>query len=229
STSPRRRQGAGPCSARDGRSERRDRLRRGADCRALGLQGRPRYRGHSSRAAAGRRRRSAVLDAGGGLRAPGGARPEGRRSEWLHRRRPNRARLWRGTEPSWLGLVPLGGAAEPAFPRRLVVALGASADDDLLWLAALEEDDRRDREDVVAGLRLQVLVHVHLEKPDALAVLLGEVVDDRADNAARPAPGRPKVDHHGLLRIEDFGLKVGVGDVAHHAPTIAMTTDDSGR
>ena len=31
------------------------------------------------------------------------------------------------------------------------------------------------------------------------------------------------------VQSEDFGLKVGVGDFADHAPTIAGTTDDSGR
>ena len=93
--SPRGGTGAGPRRARAGRPERRDRLGRGADRRALGLQGRPRSRGDSPRAADRRSRRPPVLDARRGLRAFGCARPGGCGGERLHRRRPRRGRLRR--------------------------------------------------------------------------------------------------------------------------------------
>ncbi len=163
------------------------------------------------------------------------ARGRGRRSD--SRRRPLRGGLGRRARGARrLGLVqerltkrsgvppstPRPPRREPALPRGLVVAARAGADDDLACLAAFEEDHRRDREDVVARLRGRVLVDVQLHEPDAL-VLVGHVREDRADDTARAAPGRPEVDDHRALRLEDLVLEIGVSDLGElgHAATIA--------
>ena len=99
-------QSAGPRRARAGRPERRDRLGRGADRRALGLQGRPRSRGDPPRAADRRSRRPPFLGARRGLRAFGCARSGGCGRKRLHRRRPRRGRLRRRARLARLGLVP---------------------------------------------------------------------------------------------------------------------------
>ena len=119
----------------------------------IGLQGRPRSRGDSTRTADRRSRRPRFLGARRGLRAFGCARLRRMPTRAVStRRRPHRGRLRRRARLARLGLVPgLGSFAEPAFPGRLVVALGARTDHDLLRLPALEEDDRGDREQRCSG------------------------------------------------------------------------------
>src|SRR5438067_1761284 len=56
-------------------------------------------------------------------------------------------------------------------------------------------------------------VRVHIELGDAHVVLLrGDLLEDRSDHAARPAPGRPEVDQDGRARLEDLLLECAVGD-----------------
>src|SRR5919204_6918062 len=95
------------------------------------------------------------------------------------------------------------GALEPRRERALVVRPRPRADERLAGLAALEEDDARDREDVVARGRRGVLVDVQLRELDATPVLGRKLLEHRMDGAARAAPRRPEVDDDGLLRSED--------------------------
>src|SRR5205085_10332062 len=92
---------------------------------------------------------------------------------------------------------------------------GPCADERLARLAALEEDDARDREDVVARRRGRVLVDVQLRELDAARVLLGELLHDRMDSSARSAPRGPEVDDDRRRRAEDVLLERRVGDVLH--------------
>ena len=53
-----------------------------------------------------------------------------------------------------------------------------------------------------------------------VVALGGDLLEDRGDHPARPAPGGPEVDEHGLVGLEDLGLEAGVGDfveIAGHA------------
>src|SRR4029079_11572482 len=47
--------------------------------------------------------------------------------------------------------------------------------------------------------------------------LAGDLLQDRCDHAARPAPGRPEVDEDGVLGLEDVSLEARVGDVGQGA------------
>jgi len=46
-----------------------------------------------------------------------------------------------------------------------------------------------------------------------VVALGGHLLEDRVDDAAGPAPGRPEIDQHGPVRVEDLGLEGGVGYV----------------
>src|SRR5690606_6825285 len=78
--------------------------------------------------------------------------------------------------------------------------------------AVLEEDERRDRADPVLHGHLGVVVHVELADPGLPVVLAGDLLDGRRDDAAGPAPGGPEVHEDGLVALEHFLLKVGVGE-----------------
>src|SRR5664279_4124486 len=68
------------------------------------------------------------------------------------------------------------------------------ADDRRARLAAFEERHRRDREHLVPRCDLGVLVDVELRERDAAGRALGELVEERLDRVAGPAPRRPEVD-----------------------------------
>ena len=55
-----------------------------------------------------------------------------------------------------------------------------------------------------------------------VVALGGDLLEDRGDDAARTAPGRPEVDEHGRVGLDDLGLEVGVGDVVD-VPAIARS------
>src|SRR6185312_5641833 len=118
-------------------------------------------------------------------------------------RPPRRWRRGPGEADRW-------GAALRGAELRLELALEAllrvGADDLLGHLAVLEEDHRRDREDLVVGGRL--LVGVDVELDDAQVVALGgDLLEHWGDDAARTAPSRPEVDEHGLVGLEHLGLR----------------------
>src|SRR5215207_8714744 len=79
---------------------------------------------------------------------------------------------------------------EPLLRHRALDALGD--------LAVAEEQERRDRHDLVLRRRLDVLVGVELDDLE-LGPLTGDLLDDRADHPAWTAPGRPEVDQDGLV------------------------------
>ena len=58
----------------------------------------------------------------------------------------------------------------------------------------------------------RVLVHVDLDHLEPAGVLLGQLLEDRADEPARPAPRRPEVHHHrrGCLGLDVEGRVGGV-------------------
>src|SRR5215207_9918436 len=72
----------------------------------------------------------------------------------------------------------------------LELALRVGADDLLGDRAVLEEDQRRDREDLVGHRGLLVLVDVELDDLQRLALLAGDLLEYRSDHAARSTPRR---------------------------------------
>ena len=77
------------------------------------------------------------------------------------------------------------------------------ADDAHRLLAGLEERDRRDAHDLERLRHARVRVDVDLHDVDRAVVLLGELLHLGRDHLARPAPGRPEVDHDRLVVVED--------------------------
>ena len=72
-----------------------------------------------------------------------------------------------------------------------------TADDLIHQLSALEEQDGGNGADAVLGGDRRIGVHIHLPDLETLGlVLLGQLLHDGGDHAARPAPRRPEV-HHG--------------------------------
>src|SRR4051812_3324596 len=92
---------------------------------------------------------------------------------------------------------------------------GARADHGLLRLAVREQDRGRDRQDAVPRGGLDVLVDVQLREGDAVTVVAFELVQDRLDGAAGPAPGRPEVDDDGAARRDDLALERVVAQLVH--------------
>ncbi len=75
---------------------------------------------------------------------------------------------------------------------------------------------------LAGGVRVGVDVHLHdLE----VVAISGDLLEDRGDDPARPAPGGPEVDEHGLVGLEDLGLETGVGDffeIAGHLRSLLL-------
>src|SRR5262245_58740940 len=91
--------------------------------------------------------------------------------------------------------------------------LGLRADQLLHHAPVLEQDHRGDREDLVLDGGLLVLVHVELDYPQVLA-LVANLLEDRRDHAARPAPRRPEVDEYCGVCLKDLDVEGCVGHIA---------------
>src|SRR5438105_9496695 len=105
-------------------------------------------------------------------------------------------------------------ALDQRFELGLQVALHVRAitDSPLGRLAVLEDDHGRDRHDPQLHRHRRVLVDVHLHDLDLIAQLAVELLHDRGDHPARPAPRRPEVHEHRLVGLQNGGLELAVGD-----------------
>ena len=77
------------------------------------------------------------------------------------------------------------------------------ADDRLLPLTVLEDEDGGDAPDAIPRGHLLVLVRVHPQTPQPAGVGLGQVCDDGVHQAAGAAPWRPERDQHRCLAPQD--------------------------
>ena len=73
----------------------------------------------------------------------------------------------------------------------------------LAGCAVLENDQGRDAHDVEAAGQVGLLVDVDLGDPDLALLLAGDLLEDRGDHLARPAPLGPEVDEDGLVGAAD--------------------------
>ena len=83
--------------------------------------------------------------------------------------------------------------------------------------AVLEEDEIRDRVDMILFAKLLLLVHIDLHECDLSVIFLRELLDERADHAARAAPRCPEIHQNGEFAVDD-GIKVilcACDDVCH--------------
>src|SRR5215207_5190223 len=112
----------------------------------------------------------------------------------------------------WLIYLTLrsGGDLDVLVHDALKGGLAAGADDALDLAAAVEEDERRDALDAEALRHLLVLVHVELDEAHAPLVLLRQRLEGRRERAARRAPLRPEVQHHGHVRLKHLALEARV-------------------
>src|SRR4029077_4432113 len=95
---------------------------------------------------------------------------------------------WEAARSSCPGTGTSPESVEPALPGLLEVRAWPGADDRLLGLAVLEQDHRRDRAHAEQRRVAGVVVDVDLRERD-LGMLLGELLQDRRDGPAGPAPG----------------------------------------
>src|SRR5919107_2468141 len=122
--------------------------------------------------------------------------------------------------PDASGEVALGAGGRAAALHVLVDhardgLLRGRADDALLLLAVLEEDESRYALDAVALRDGRVVVHVELDDGRAPLVLLRHGLDRRREHAAGRAPLRPEVHEHRLVRLQNVRLEVVVAHILH--------------
>src|SRR3954468_18860821 len=105
--------------------------------------------------------------------------------------------------------------SEGALHHRVQLRLRRRADQLIRDLAVLEEEQGGDAHHVV--LLRDILMRVDVELADLQLALVfgGELVDERRDGAAGPAPGGPEIDQDGLGGGQDLALEVFVGKGRH--------------
>ena len=94
--------------------------------------------------------------------------------------------------------------------EKLALALGANHA--FHRLAVLKHDERGDAHDLKATGDFGVVVHVQFGNLDLAGLLDSNLVEDRGNRLARPAPLRPEVDEHGFGRSSDLLIEVGIGE-----------------
>src|SRR5215207_5435703 len=102
----------------------------------------------------------------------------------------------------------LGELAELGEDR----ALGTDAHERPHDLALVVEVHCRKTRDAVLRGRDRVGIGIHLDDRQLLALLVGDLLEDRRELTARAAPGSPEVDQHGAVSLEHLLIEVGVGD-----------------
>src|SRR6266704_6259496 len=102
--------------------------------------------------------------------------------------------------------------------------LGAHAHQLPDHLALAEHRQRRHGHDVVGADGLRVVVGVELDEAQPVAVLGGEVVEDRVQLVAGAAPLRTEVDKHGNLAAQYLIGEGSVGDLGGHVPLLPHTS-----
>ena len=92
----------------------------------------------------------------------------------------------------------------------------AGTDDLILHFAVLEEQEKRDRADIVFHRKVASIVDIDLADFGLVADFAGELIDDRTNHFAGSAPFGPEVDEDGHGGIDDFGFKVAFGEIEGH-------------
>jgi hypothetical protein len=100
-----------------------------------------------------------------------------------------------------------GDAVEAGFE----IALAAQADNLIGNLALMKEEQGRDGADAILGCQGLLLVNVHFANSDAAIVLLGQLIQNRYQSAARAAPFSPEINEDGCAGFKDFFGEVLLG------------------
>jgi len=83
-------------------------------------------------------------------------------------------------------------------------------------LAVLEEENQRDRANAEALREALILIYVNLCNLCLAGIFTGELLEDRTDHAARPAPGSPEVHHCEAIVLLDKSLNRRFGARLKH-------------
>jgi hypothetical protein len=104
------------------------------------------------------------------------------------------------------------------------LGLRLSAGETVGHLAIDQAEHRWDRLHPKHLRGLRVLVDVDLGQRHLVAQLADDLVEDRPERFARPAPGRPQVDDDRNLlgTCQHLGLEGGIGDVDHGDSSLCL-------
>src|ERR1700722_1740681 len=89
-------------------------------------------------------------------------------------------------------------------------AFGDVADDAIDRLTTLEENQAGDARDLVLSGDGGVLVRIQFDELRFAGVCGCDLLDDRPEHAARPAPRCPEIYENRLAAVQHFGLEVGL-------------------
>src|SRR5262249_33089815 len=85
-------------------------------------------------------------------------------------------------------------------------------------LAVLEQQQRRDRPHAVLLRDDLVAIDVHLRHLQLAFEVIGDRIDHRCDRLAGAAPYGPEIHERWELRLEDFRLEIGIGELLDVRP-----------
>src|SRR5256885_17177269 len=94
--------------------------------------------------------------------------------------------------------------------RLLQARLRLYTDETLDDFAVLEQHERRDATHTVVLRGPRSVINVKLANFDRAGIFAGELLDDGRDLTTGSTPRGPKVDQHGLARLQNFTVKIVV-------------------
>ncbi len=101
------------------------------------------------------------------------------------------------------------------------------ANDPVHRYSVLEKDQTRNARHLILPRNTWVIVRIKFYELRFTGVGGGDLFDDRPEHFARPAPGCPKIDEHGLAVLKNFGLKIVLRNVCQCAHVVCFNTSGS--
>src|SRR5579859_3535778 len=100
-----------------------------------------------------------------------------------------------------------GGGSTNMGPNSAEQALFGHVPHDALYrLAVLEQNQRGNTLHAEFHHRLGISIHVELDDPQVVSILVNHGLEDGGDHAARTAPLCPEVNQDGLRCVDDLAL-----------------------
>jgi hypothetical protein len=108
--------------------------------------------------------------------------------------------------------APSAFSGRDAIEFAFEIALAAEANDLIGNLSAAEYQKRGDGTDAILGGQSLVLIDIDFADLDPPVVFRGEFIEDRRDHLTGAAPFRPEIDENGHGGLEDFLVKIAIGE-----------------
>src|SRR5262245_32384367 len=118
---------------------------------------------------------------------------------------------------SWRIRLPAGTRLERPVEALLELLAIAHAEERVDHLAVAEDEEARNAHDGIAPGKLGTAIDVDLDDDDAIAIVLGQLLDDRLHGLARAAPIGLEVDEDDGVALEqlvELALGAGLDDRA---------------